>query len=53
MRSVFGQRGSFWSICGGFVRKVVVLLLDIGGASDGHVVLLTERRFCFGGDHLQ
>ena len=38
----FEQRGSFWSIRGGFVRKVVVLLhcvLDIGGASDGQAVL--------------
>ena len=39
----FEQRGSFWSIRGGFVRKVVVLL-DIRGASDGPVA---ERRCCF------
>ena len=25
----------------------ILCVLDIGGASDGHVVLLTERRCCF------
>ena len=36
-----------WWFCqkGGGVFTLCVL--DIGGASDGHVVLLTERRCCF------
>ena len=47
----FEQRGSFlvhtWWFCQKDGGVFILYVLDIGGASDGHVVLLTERRCCF------
>ena len=48
MRSVLdrgGPSGQYVADKGGGVFTLCDL--DIGGASDGHVVLLTERRCCF------
>ena len=43
MRSVLDRGGP----SGQYVVDKGGGVLDIGGASDGHVVLLTERRCCF------